>query len=46
MGDRGVAEMIPYQGVRHISEGDLSGDGEGSRPWVCPASRVEHGKNP
>ena len=46
MGDGRSAEVVPDQGVRHVSKHDLSGHREGRRPRVRPARRVEHGQNP
>ena len=46
VGDTGVAEMIPDQWVRHVSERNLSGRSESGRPRVSPPSRMEHGQNP
>ena len=46
MGDTGVTKMIPDQRIRHVSESDLGRRSESGRPWVCPASRVEHRKDP
>lgn len=46
MSDRGIAEVVPNQRIRYASKSDLSGDSESCRPRVCPATSVEHGKNP
>lgn len=46
VGDTGVAEMIPNQRIRHVSNRNLRRHSERRRPRICPPRGVEHGQDP